>query len=712
MEDVAALSAALRACCSLKALDGWLLDGVAQGIVDDCIDEEPGGKRDVDKAVRTAQEFLLGATDEDGADEVAAAVTSFFMDSRGAGHDTERLQEMDTRDERKLSTIEATRAPASDEANGLGVHRHRGGTSEAGGGGGSRSAKTSNENGSKAKARKGKAVVSLQNIDKHLIQHEIQAGKATGVNGANGRNVRVACTCMATTHALIGNCIVCGRIVCEREGAGPCLTCGCPVPSDECSSDETLDAHGFETTTVDEQSALALRNRLLAQQRGVDPATDAPNSSKMRLGNHVFDDQSDYYKLGGGNVMSQTSVPISTMGVRDDQADYSKFSASNWDDIDSNVWLDEDERYMMRRQQEELEAVEEERRNQFVVTFDIEARKVRQHDPFRQPTADIAADGNRHDGGVSAAPSASTSSTFVLSDTAMAEAAREDASDVRIVAKESVGGRHVPTFRDSTNATKASSSARRFRDIVSSSKRTSKTTTLEKLVAAHGGRARRGGEDAPTRTPSRNIVQDDDIFDVDFDDPTMLAGAGVAVQKERNTNSSNAGRKDAGDERRRRDEAAAAKRVEEDVRGRGGGGRTGGGGAGGGGGVGGAGGHVSEHHQPRDRGSSRASEKNGRRSRKPRDLSGLKIASDSHIQSDQNDGWTDVSRRTPRASRLNRLYEEDQRRQQPVSGARSPKRRAGGAPRLPIIVVETLRQQHRGAIISKRGWWPRWERYS
>jgi activating signal cointegrator 1 len=26
-------------------------------------------------------------------------------------------------------------------------------------------------------------------------------------------------------HALIGNCLKCGKIVCEQEGAGPCLFC-------------------------------------------------------------------------------------------------------------------------------------------------------------------------------------------------------------------------------------------------------------------------------------------------------------------------------------------------------------------------------------------------------------------------------------------------------------------------------------------------------
>lgn len=37
---------------------------------------------------------------------------------------------------------------------------------------------------------------------------------------------RRQCMCMATRHALINNCVGCGRVVCKQEGSGPCLFCG------------------------------------------------------------------------------------------------------------------------------------------------------------------------------------------------------------------------------------------------------------------------------------------------------------------------------------------------------------------------------------------------------------------------------------------------------------------------------------------------------
>lgn len=38
--------------------------------------------------------------------------------------------------------------------------------------------------------------------------------------------VRKLCDCQAQIHPLIGNCLKCGKIICTREGEGPCLFCG------------------------------------------------------------------------------------------------------------------------------------------------------------------------------------------------------------------------------------------------------------------------------------------------------------------------------------------------------------------------------------------------------------------------------------------------------------------------------------------------------
>ncbi|KAJ2377634.1 hypothetical protein IW150_001269 [Coemansia sp. RSA 2607] len=50
---------------------------------------------------------------------------------------------------------------------------------------------------------------------------------------------RTRCDCQASEHPLLTNCLVCGRIVCDREGPGPCMFCG----NDVQSPDQQLQQH-------------------------------------------------------------------------------------------------------------------------------------------------------------------------------------------------------------------------------------------------------------------------------------------------------------------------------------------------------------------------------------------------------------------------------------------------------------------------------------
>ncbi|KAK9765078.1 hypothetical protein K7432_006884 [Basidiobolus ranarum] len=44
---------------------------------------------------------------------------------------------------------------------------------------------------------------------------------------------RAPCDCLATKHPLLTNCLNCGKIICAREGPGPCMFCDTPVFSQE-----------------------------------------------------------------------------------------------------------------------------------------------------------------------------------------------------------------------------------------------------------------------------------------------------------------------------------------------------------------------------------------------------------------------------------------------------------------------------------------------
>jgi len=38
--------------------------------------------------------------------------------------------------------------------------------------------------------------------------------------------IREECNCQATLHYLVNNCLSCGKIICSKEGPGPCYYCG------------------------------------------------------------------------------------------------------------------------------------------------------------------------------------------------------------------------------------------------------------------------------------------------------------------------------------------------------------------------------------------------------------------------------------------------------------------------------------------------------
>ena len=85
---------------------------------------------------------------------------------------------------------------------------------------------------------------------------------------------RHPCDCNARRHALITNCLACGKVICEQEGVGPCLFCG---------SDPDVSHSSVATDPAAIAAAARFKNRLLEFDR-----TAAKRTT-------VIDDQEDYY---------------------------------------------------------------------------------------------------------------------------------------------------------------------------------------------------------------------------------------------------------------------------------------------------------------------------------------------------------------------------------------------------------------------------------
>lgn len=102
---------------------------------------------------------------------------------------------------------------------------------------------------------------------------------------------RHKCDCQASKHALINNCLKCGRVVCEQEGSGPCMFCSnlvCSRMQQDILNSGTKQSSQLLQKLMDQkapgwEAAMEQRNRLLEYDK----------TSEKRT--RVIDDESDYF---------------------------------------------------------------------------------------------------------------------------------------------------------------------------------------------------------------------------------------------------------------------------------------------------------------------------------------------------------------------------------------------------------------------------------
>ncbi|XP_072320998.1 activating signal cointegrator 1 [Eucyclogobius newberryi] len=160
---------------------------------------------------------------------------------------------------------------------------------------------------------------------------------------------RHACECLAQKHALINNCISCGRIVCDQEGSGPCLFCGSLV----CTKEEQ------EILQRDSNKSQKLRKKLMGD--GGERDSLPHQEAKMKAGLEKAVQHKDKLLEFDRNSVRRTQV-------LDDESDY--FAA------DSNQWLSPGEREKMRKREEELREIRHASRKDRKITLDFAGRQV------------------------------------------------------------------------------------------------------------------------------------------------------------------------------------------------------------------------------------------------------------------------------------------------------------------------------------------------
>lgn len=150
---------------------------------------------------------------------------------------------------------------------------------------------------------------------------------------------RRQCTCEASKHALVANCLFCGRIVCQQEGSGECFTCGhlvvnieerrakmADVESRLLTENSTDNAanEGVSDNGIRSSSSSGLKDIAASfeSNKGLDKAIqhkdrmlEFDRNSSVRT--QVIDDENDYFSLESDKWISKEQRKIISSEVRE-----------------------------------------------------------------------------------------------------------------------------------------------------------------------------------------------------------------------------------------------------------------------------------------------------------------------------------------------------------------------------------------------------------
>ena len=114
---------------------------------------------------------------------------------------------------------------------------------------------------------------------------------------------------LASVHGLLTNCLNCGRIICKKEGAGPCMFCGIEVEGKEQQWQQQLRRMLLREEKKTEQS----RHKVNGEQRDV-PGLTRSVPSNMKVGgnkNVTTENQDMWTPLGEKPPQRSTEQPPS-----------------------------------------------------------------------------------------------------------------------------------------------------------------------------------------------------------------------------------------------------------------------------------------------------------------------------------------------------------------------------------------------------------------
>lgn len=233
---------------------------------------------------------------------------------------------------------------------------------------------------------------TLSDLDSAIRSLEIQTNPGLSSANTAAENEKRKCNCMATRHPLLDiapNCLNCGKIICVKQGLGPCTFCSHPLLSAEEISkvlrvlkdergEERMKANNaaHKKADVSYGKARALTGRDFLAQASPKSGRSSPLSSGPVTPVASDDEASEKAKQHRDKLLGFQAQNARRTQIRDEAADYDVPSGG------TSMWASPAERaQQLKRQQKILREMEwnarpEYEKRRVVASIDLKGGKV------------------------------------------------------------------------------------------------------------------------------------------------------------------------------------------------------------------------------------------------------------------------------------------------------------------------------------------------
>lgn len=230
---------------------------------------------------------------------------------------------------------------------------------------------------------------ALSDLDSAIKSLEVQTNPSLA-GGEGAEMEKRKCNCMATRHPLLDmapNCLKCGKIICVKQGLGPCTFCGSPLLSSEdiakvlrVLKDERGEERMRTNNAAHKKADVAHgKSRALTGRDFLAQASSnrsSPMSSAAATPSGSDDEAADKAKQHRDKLLGFQAQNARRTQIHDEAADYDVPASG------TNMWASPAERaQQLKRQQRVLREMEwnarpEYEKRQMVASIDLQGRKV------------------------------------------------------------------------------------------------------------------------------------------------------------------------------------------------------------------------------------------------------------------------------------------------------------------------------------------------